>query len=71
MLDVPAELLRFLAGLLAAERRRRATPAGSRKLACRDRAVLALRWFRDGPTPMRALYGSCADRMETGEGPAA
>jgi len=55
MLDVPAELLRFLAGLLAAERRRRATPAGSRKLACRDRAVLALRWFRD---PTHAYAGA-------------
>jgi hypothetical protein len=47
MLDVPAELLRHLAGLLAAERRFRGTPAGSRKLTCRDQAVLALRWFRD------------------------
>jgi hypothetical protein len=47
MLDVPAELLRYLSRLLAAERRRRATPAGSRKLTCRDQAVLALRWFRD------------------------
>jgi hypothetical protein len=47
MLDVPAELLRYLSRLLAAERRRRATPAGSRKLSCRDQALLALRWFRD------------------------
>ena len=47
MLDVPAELLRYLTRLLAAERRRRATPARSRKLSCRDQAVLALRWFRD------------------------
>jgi DDE superfamily endonuclease len=47
MLDVPAELLRYLTRLLAAERRRRATPARSRKLTCRDQAVLALRWFRD------------------------
>jgi DDE superfamily endonuclease len=47
MLDVPAELLRYLSRLLAAERRRRATPAGSRKLSCRDQSVLALRWFRD------------------------
>jgi len=47
MLDVPAELLRYLSRLLAAERRRRGTPAGSRKLSCRDQAVLALRWFRD------------------------
>jgi DDE superfamily endonuclease len=47
MLDVPAELLRYLSRLLAAERRRRATPARSRRLSCRDQAVLALRWFRD------------------------
>jgi hypothetical protein len=47
MLDVPAELLRYLSRLLAAERRRRGTPAGSRRLTCRDQAILALRWFRD------------------------
>jgi hypothetical protein len=47
MLDVPAELLRYLSRLLAAERRRRGTPAGSRRLTCRDQAVMALRWFRD------------------------
>jgi len=47
MLDVPAELLRYLSRLLAAERRSRATPARSRKLSCRGQAVLALRWFRD------------------------
>jgi hypothetical protein len=47
MLDVPAELLRYLSRLLAAERRRRGTPAKSRKLSCRDQGVLALRWFRD------------------------
>ena len=46
-LDVPAELLRCLSRLLKAERRRRATPARSRKLSCRDQALLALRWFRD------------------------
>jgi DDE superfamily endonuclease len=46
-LDVPAELLRYLTRLLAAERRRRGTPARSRKLTCRDQAILALRWFRD------------------------
>jgi hypothetical protein len=47
MLDVPAELLRYVSRLLAAERRRRSTPARSRKLTCRDQAKLALRWFRD------------------------
>jgi hypothetical protein len=47
MLDVPAGLLRYLSRLLKAERRRRSTPARSRKLSCRDQALLALRWFRD------------------------
>jgi hypothetical protein len=47
MLDVPADLLRYLSRLLAAERRSRRTPARSRKLTCRDQALLALRWFRD------------------------
>ena len=53
MLDVPAELLRYLSRLLAAERRRRGTPARSRKLTCRDQALLALRWFRDRTRPER------------------
>ena len=47
MLDVPAALLRYLSRLLAAERRHRGTPARSRKLSCRDQALLVLRWFRD------------------------
>jgi DDE superfamily endonuclease len=47
MLDVPDGLVRFLARLLAAERRYRGTPARSRKLTPRSQAVLALRWFRD------------------------
>jgi hypothetical protein len=47
MLDVRAELLRYVSRLLAAERRRRGTPARSRRLTCRDQAILALRWFRD------------------------
>ena len=46
-LDVPRELVQFTAKLLAAERRRRGTPAGSRALTCFWEAVLALRWFRD------------------------
>jgi len=46
-LDVPRELAAFTAALLAAERRRRVTPRGSRKLTCFWQAVLGLRWFRD------------------------
>jgi hypothetical protein len=37
----------FAARLLAAERRRRGTPRGSRALSCFWQAVLGLRWFRD------------------------
>jgi hypothetical protein len=47
MLDVPAGLLRYLSRLLAAERRLRGTPRGSRRLTPRGQALLALRWFRD------------------------
>lgn len=50
-LDVPRELVLFVAKLLAAERRRRGTPAGSRALTCFWEAVLALRWFRDRTCP--------------------
>jgi hypothetical protein len=46
-LDVSRELALFTAGLLLAERRRRGTPRGSRKLTCYWQAVLGLRWFRD------------------------
>ena len=46
-LDVPRELVQFLAKLLLAERRRRGTPRGSRALTCFWQAVLGLRWFRD------------------------
>jgi hypothetical protein len=50
-LDVPRELMQFVAKLLAAERRRRGTPRGSRALTCFWQAVLGLRWFRDRTTP--------------------
>jgi hypothetical protein len=45
--DVPRETVQFTAKLLAAERRRRGTPRGSRALTCFWQAVLGLRWFRD------------------------
>jgi hypothetical protein len=41
--DVPRELAQFTAKLLAAERRRRRTPKGSRALTCFWQAVLGLR----------------------------
>ena len=50
-LDVPRELVRSVAKLLAAERHRRGTPRGSRALTCFWEAVLALRWFRDRTAP--------------------
>jgi DDE superfamily endonuclease len=50
-LDVPRELAQFTAKLLAAERRRRGTPEGSRALTCFWQAVLGLRWFRDRTSP--------------------
>ncbi len=50
-LDVPRELACFTARLLAAERRRRGTPKGSRALTCFWQAVLGLRWFRDRTSP--------------------
>lgn len=40
--------------LLVAERKRRGTRAGTRRLSCWDQAVFVLRWFCDG-TRMRQL----------------
>jgi DDE superfamily endonuclease len=50
-LDVPRELVWFVARLLLAERRRRGTPRGSRALTCFWQAALGLRWFRDRTCP--------------------
>jgi hypothetical protein len=50
-LDVPGELAQFVAQLLAAVRRRRGSPRGSRALSCFWQAVLGLRWLRDRTTP--------------------
>jgi hypothetical protein len=48
MLDVPTELVRYLAHLLAAERRAVGTRKGSRALTCHYQAILVLVWFRKG-----------------------
>jgi hypothetical protein len=48
MLDVPRELIRYLARLLAAERRAVGTRKGSRALTCHYQAILVLVWFRKG-----------------------
>jgi len=48
ILDVPAELVAYVAGLLADERRARGTRAGTRApLSCWGQAVFALVWFRE------------------------
>lgn len=47
LLDVPRELVTFLAGLLADERRARGTRAGTRALSCGKQALFALVWFRE------------------------
>ena len=47
MLDVPAELVRFVSGLLAAHRRQIGTRKGTRRLTCYKQALFALAWFRD------------------------
>lgn len=47
MLDVPTELVSFLAELLAAERRARGTRTGARALTCDKQAIFALVWFRE------------------------
>ena len=46
MLDVPTELVRYLAGLLRAERRRRGTRKNTRLASCWKQAVFVLVWFR-------------------------
>ena len=57
-LDVPRELAQFTARLLAAERRGRGTPRGSRALTCFWEAVLGLRWLRDRASPAPATTAS-------------
>jgi hypothetical protein len=42
MLDVPRELVRYLARLLAAERRARGTRKGARALTCHRQALMVL-----------------------------
>lgn len=44
---VPAELVSFLAELLAAERRARGTRTGARALTCDKQAIFPLVWFRE------------------------
>jgi hypothetical protein len=53
MLDVPRELIRFVAGLLRAERRARGTRKGTRRLTCWFQALFVIAWFRDKPNLTR------------------
>jgi hypothetical protein len=46
MLDVPTDLVRYVAKLLRAERRRRGTRKNTRAATCWKQAVFALTWFR-------------------------
>jgi hypothetical protein len=49
MLDVPGELVIYVARLLRAHRRKLGTRTGTRLLTCYKQAVFALAWFRDKP----------------------
>lgn len=48
VLDVPRELIVYVAGILQLERRRRGTRRGARLLSPFRQAVFVLAWFRDG-----------------------
>jgi hypothetical protein len=56
MVDVPRELVRYLARLLAAERRARGTRKGTRALTCFYQALMVLVWFRKGE--VKTLLGA-------------
>lgn len=59
MLDVPRELIHFVADLLRAERRARGTRKGTRRLTCWFQALFVIAWFRDKPNITRhgAAFG--------------
>src|SRR3954467_13274039 len=61
MIDVPRELVRHLAQLLAAERRARGTRRGTRALTCFYQALPVLVWFRtaEDKTLLGAGLGVC------------
>lgn len=50
------ETVLFVSALLHAERQRRGTRAGTRKLTCFAQAILVIRWFLDG-TRLKQLAG--------------
>jgi len=53
MLDVSRELIRYVAGLLRAEREVRGTRRRIRALNCRVQALFVIAWLRDRPNPAR------------------
>jgi hypothetical protein len=57
MLDVPGQLVVFVAGLLVAHRREIGTRRGTRALTCGRQPVFALAWFRDRPDIARLGKG--------------
>ena len=57
MLDVPRDLILYVAGLLRAERAARGTRKGTRALTCYRQAVFVLAWFRDHPDVERLGCG--------------
>jgi hypothetical protein len=65
VLPVREHTVDVLAGLLATERARRGTRAGTRSLPCRDQAILVLRWLLDN-TRMRQLARDNQISLSTG-----
>jgi len=57
MLDVPRDLIVYVAGLLRAERSARGTRKGTRSLTCYRQAVFVLAWFRERPDVERLGCG--------------
>jgi hypothetical protein len=57
MLDVPRDLVLYVAGLLRAERAARGTRKGTRSLTCYRQALFVLAWFRDHPDVERLGCG--------------
>src|ERR1700753_2304178 len=59
MLDVPRELVRYVARLLATQRRALGTRRGTRALTCYYQALLVLVWFRkaEDTTVLGAGFG--------------
>jgi hypothetical protein len=57
LLDVPAELVLYVAELLGKHRREIGTRRGTRALSCWRQAIFALAWFRDRPDVARLGRG--------------